>query len=121
MVQTSMRQKRVLVEDAGGLVGMATRLASAGHGNDEHQKKQLQEASALLSAFRSLGAVGNGTDKNGTNNKTHHLQDMDKDQLASIKDVINKTFFANLHNLNTEDQAEINSDHQLLMGCKTQL
>jgi len=112
MVQTKMQRRLALVGGAGDLAGAVTRLAVSGR-DGKDLELQLQEASALVSAFKSLAAAGNGT--NGT------LKGVDKTQLAAIKDLINKTFFANLQNLSAEDQAEVTSDHAFLVQCGTPL
>lgn len=97
--------------NAGVLAGAVRRMASAGRGHADLERRQ-QEANALLSAFGALQAATNDTE---------HRKDIDEKLLVSIKETLNKTLFDNLKNQSAEDQAEVNADNNYLIQCDTLL
>jgi len=93
--------------NAGVLVGAVRRMASAGRGHADLERRQ-QEANALLS---TLGALQADPNDNGINTT----------ELDIIKETLNKALFDNLKLQSAEDQAEVNADHGYLIQCETDM
>jgi len=112
----SMLQVAAKGGSATGAVSAVSRMASrmaaaAATGHSAGMASGLQEAEALVDAFRGLSAVA---DKDPT-----HLSGVDKSALESVKDVVEKQIFENMQTTSNADQAEVDDYHAALVKCDT--